>query len=263
MAEVQPQPPARTRKKPTTIATTPFRHHPRIPRQKPFRFMDLAPELRNNIYTLALQQSTDKPLQLIEMPKVALSLAQVSRAVRAESLGIFYSENTFALLFSYFSPYIGGPQGWAYWRGIVRANVKRMSRWASTWGELAAPHLRSLSILRYEHARWIKVSIDLTDPLTPVSLDADVEGGKLDDDKARMIKAEFNSLVLRVLSPQGELELTAERLCILVAAFMLPSKDNLLVGAEQRSRMIEQIGSNAEQRELLANSMYQRKVTND
>lgn len=261
MAEEQPPPPARTRKKPATIATMPFRHHPRIIRQKPLRFMDLAPELRNNIYSFALKYDTDEPLDLTgQIPRTTLSLMHLSRAVRTESLGFFYSENIFALFFSYFSPScLMDP----YRLALVNAKIRVMERWVSVWGELAAPHLRSLSILHYEQGSWTKLFIDTTEPVTPVSLQPVVEGSKPDSDGALMAKTEFNSLVLSVLTPQGELELTVKRLCVLMTALQLVASCARVLSVKRKARLVKQITPDFEEQEMLAMGMYQRRLTNE
>lgn len=59
----------------------------------PFRFMDLAPELRNRIYRLAVLSET-----AIGIRKTGYSrppLLQTSRQIRSEATGIYYSENIF------------------------------------------------------------------------------------------------------------------------------------------------------------------------
>ncbi|KUI72140.1 hypothetical protein VM1G_07431 [Cytospora mali] len=61
--------------------------------KKPFHFLNLPPEIRNDIYRLALVQPTTTDLA---SPQPALT--RVNKQVRAEALSIYYAENKFSLL---------------------------------------------------------------------------------------------------------------------------------------------------------------------
>lgn len=72
----------------------------RIIEQQPFRLLDLPPEVRNTIYALVLQQERVvvlQPANLRTQPTRMMALTQTSRAYREETLGLFYSINTFEL----------------------------------------------------------------------------------------------------------------------------------------------------------------------
>lgn len=54
-----------------------------------FRFLDLLPELRNRIYSIALQTHKSRDISCYRTPRVTL----VSKQVRQETLPLFYSSN--------------------------------------------------------------------------------------------------------------------------------------------------------------------------
>lgn len=130
---------AKRRSKNPTKPAFPPRRSARIIKRKPFRFADLPPELRNRVYKYALQQDTgtDGFIPLTSgLIGAARALSQVSRIVRAESMGLFYAHNTFGIDMNYL-------------RRLVCSHAsawRQLKTWANTWGELAAPHIRSITI---------------------------------------------------------------------------------------------------------------------
>ena len=155
-------------------------HNSRASTQQPFRFMDLPPELRDIIYTFALQPDTKAPqngkspneAQLIEGLSgsvAALALSQVCRIVRQESMKAYYSKTTFVVR--------DLPDSWLRIISRVRplGSVARSSRqargpldlWARKWGVLGAQHIRSLYIGPLEGS----VRISMANEVNPVSFD--------------------------------------------------------------------------------------------
>lgn len=134
MAKIPHPTRARKRLRDTGIAAMPLRRSRRIANRKPFRFNDLPPEIRNAIYSMVLQASDFVQLTG-DLEATAKALSQVSRTVRYESLGIYYSVNYFVdTIF--------------YWDTLRQAQekVSRNKRWVALFGKHAAPHMDALLI---------------------------------------------------------------------------------------------------------------------
>lgn len=136
MAKIpHPTRPTRSRKRHrnTGIAALPLRRSVRIAHRTIFRFNDLAPELRNAIYSLVL--GTNNAIQLTRrLPATAKALSQVSRIIRAESLSTYYSVNSFKVVLHYWSP------------DEAQRAVSCIEEWHDLFGNLAARHVRTLSV---------------------------------------------------------------------------------------------------------------------
>ncbi|KAM0717080.1 hypothetical protein Q7P37_006932 [Cladosporium fusiforme] len=139
---------AKRRQKNSITPTVPLRRSVRIIMRETFRFNDLPSELRDMVYTCALQQDTEADGYLLlsqGMTTTAIAISQVSRKVHTESMAIFYSQNTFEVRVNYF--HVGRPPN-------LDADVfqtfgtadRRLARWAKTLCELAAPHIRLLVV---------------------------------------------------------------------------------------------------------------------
>lgn len=76
----------------------PLRRSRWVIEQKPFRFFDLSPELRNVIYAMVI--STDHAIKMRKKRTKGhgqlRALTQASHALRHESMGLFYALNTFS-----------------------------------------------------------------------------------------------------------------------------------------------------------------------
>ena len=96
MAKTPQQPVSRKRKRTQhdAVAARPLRRSRRVAYREIFRLNDLPPELRNVIYSMVLRSETSLELTGNLSP-TAKALSQVSRAVRIESLGVYFSENDF------------------------------------------------------------------------------------------------------------------------------------------------------------------------
>ena len=138
-----PRSPPRSRKSPqhTHITATPPRRSRRIAYEKPFRFNDLPPELRNTIYSNLLRRDEgSREIGLVDvLPATAKALSQVSRSVRTESMSVFYSENSFMEMCEYRST-----------AHETQQEVNNAEGWFAVFGKLAAPHIRSLAIAYVE-----------------------------------------------------------------------------------------------------------------
>ena len=150
----------RFRKSPpsTRYPATPRRNSRRMTYTRTFRFNDLTPELRDMIYTFALQDEYGSPLELIsKLPSTAKALRQVSRAVGAASLAVYYSQNSFGVDVDF--AHIG-----------LGHDVDFINGWISVFGEFAVHHLRSVCI--YIAAKAFNmhiITIDFTDSVHPVT----------------------------------------------------------------------------------------------
>lgn len=96
----------------------------------------------------------------------AKALSQVSRSVRAESMSIYYSKNTYH---AHLSREFGSRGPWRALDWIKE--VFRIEEWSLLFGELVAPLIPSLRIytamnMWYNYQRG---SIDFKDPLQPLS----------------------------------------------------------------------------------------------
>jgi hypothetical protein len=206
MAKTTLQPSSRKRKRnqDDTIAA-PLRRSRRVAFRDSFRFNDLAPELRNAIYSMALR-SEDSLLELTgKLSATARALSQVSRSVRTESLGIYFSENDF---FAYFSK---------RWNVHGRArdtrylgDIPQTEGWAGLFGRLAAPRLRSLQLQLGRppsfHDRVI-TSVTFGDPLPQMTWAASTDRW---DEISRVREVGVENLAIAVF--QGEAVPTARSL---------------------------------------------------
>jgi hypothetical protein len=205
MAKLPLQPRSRKHRQNTTVAATSLRRSRRIAYKSIFPFNNLAPELRNRVYSMALY--TEDSLDLTgKLTKTAKALSQVSHSVRAESMGIYYSENTFHAYLKRWWTRIG----WRRWP-IWEKEFRRIEEWAMLFGELAGPHLTTLRIENgFAHLLTHHIGfIDFLTPLQPVTWTGQRYG---DFDVKDAIKAELETFALAILRPQGEVVRTATTL---------------------------------------------------
>jgi hypothetical protein len=137
MAKLTTKPGSRKRRQNTAVAATSLRRSVRIAHRTVFRFNDLPLELRNAVYTLVLESDVELTLTN-QLSTLAKALNQVSRTVRAESLSIYYSVNSFNASVTYWSNF-SDPS-------VARQELSRIERWFALFGKLAARHIRTLSI---------------------------------------------------------------------------------------------------------------------
>ena len=191
------------------VATMPLRRSRRVAFRDSFRFNDLPQELRDEVYGMALRNEVShdllgKSLQLTgKMTAEAKALSQVSRSVRAESMSIYYSENTFHAHLSH------------HWNssGIFRARnwVKEVSRiedWTIIFGELAAPRLPSLRIdlARVTWHTYQTGSVDFKELGQPFTWTAHQEESF---ERSEASMPELEAFALAVLRPQSKVVRTA------------------------------------------------------
>jgi hypothetical protein len=145
--------------------------------QQTFRFMGLPKELRDIIYSLALQPDTEKTQtgkppgkpQLIaglSNSTTARALSQVCRTVRQESMKTYCSETTFVVrkLPDRVSARI---RRWTDGGNPAAPGPDPLDMWARTWDELGAQHIRSLYISPLKGT----VRISMVDEANTVSFD--------------------------------------------------------------------------------------------
>jgi hypothetical protein len=131
--------------------------------QQSFRFMELPPELRDIIYTLAMQPEINNLhgwgyirnpdlLAGLSNSTTARALSKVCRTIRHESMKAYYSKNTFVVR--------GVPDPWGNYDPMPNTYYPGsrppkpgcppppdpLHLWARTWGVLGAQHIRSLDI---------------------------------------------------------------------------------------------------------------------
>jgi len=127
---------------------------------KTFRFSDLIPELRDLIYTFVLQDANKSLLKLVsDLPPTAKALRQVSRAVGAEYLAVYYFKNSFTLDNDC--------------RYMTEDELGEINRWISVFGGFAVHHLRSIRINlgpNDMHGNEA-ITINLTNAVRPVTWD--------------------------------------------------------------------------------------------
>ena len=126
----------RFRKSPpsTGHSATPRRNSRRMTYTKTFRFNDLTSELRDMIYTFALQDKNNSRLELIrQLPSTAKALRQVSRAVGAASLAVYYSKNLFEVNLD-------------CGHYMICDDIEFINGWISVFCGFAVHHLRSIRI---------------------------------------------------------------------------------------------------------------------
>lgn len=165
---------------------------------EPCSFYSLPGELRNEIYSLALegiefgweQAGLSRP-----PPSAVRSLSHVSRLVRAELGAMFYAEHNFQC-------------GQVYYH-----QPNDLKGWAHIWGVLAAPNIRSLSLWHGNGAddHYIDIRLDnvkkpATTYFAPFPLPKLRSGYPTERDVNHLL------LALALVIPSGELVLRAERL---------------------------------------------------
>ena len=140
MAKTSHQPSSRKRKRTQddAVAARPLRRSRRVAYREISRLNDLPPELRNVIYSMVLRSETSLELTGNLSP-TAKALSQVSRAVRIESLGVYFSENDFHAYLS--SWWDNGYRDVYYTSGVPETED-----WMALFGELATPRLRSIQL---------------------------------------------------------------------------------------------------------------------
>jgi hypothetical protein len=221
MAKTPQQPSSRKRKRTQddAVAATPLRRSRRVAFRDPFRLADLPPELRDMIYTLVLRNEVLRGFAgntiavTGKLTAEARALSQVSRAVRAESVSIYYSVNTFYAHLAQDFDSTGG------WRALHWARtVSRIERWSNVFGELVAPRLPSLCIYLVAYQRVPPVCytgfINFKEPLQPLTW---IGNGLLGFEMAEACKTELEGFALTVLRPQGKVvrSVTTLRLLLL------------------------------------------------
>lgn len=153
---------------------------------KIFCFTDLPGEVRNQIYTYALYFSdrdfidlefahlSDESRDEIEalaicsnhswlefahsstLTPTAKALIQVSRTVRAESISVYFSINKFRYWAT--TTKIHPPS--SSFRNL-RYDTRRLESWLAVWGDLAVPHIRTISF--GAHVRpWVELQLAQT-----------------------------------------------------------------------------------------------------
>jgi hypothetical protein len=228
MAKTPQQTTKRKRKRAHDDAVTamPLRRSRRVAFRDPFRLTDLPPELRDIIYSMALRNEASrglvgKTIALTgKLTAEARALSQVSRAVRAESMSIYYSENTFYAYLSEDWDTTGGLRA-LHWAKAV----SRIERWSHVFGELVAPRLPSLHlcITCYRSMRYIyqnlnfgSVSfgfINFKEPLQPLTWTGN---GVLGIEMTEASKIELEGFAVAVLGSQGKAVRTAATLRLLL-----------------------------------------------
>lgn len=238
----------------------PPRRSIRIMKQQPFRFRDLPPGLRNTVYAYALADYPERlhGHELREltgcvgqnaghviqpaMSETAKTLSQLSRATRVESLEIYYAQNMFNV----------AVQDTA----LARKSIRRVAEWAAMYGQVAAPRLRSLSTsglfwLKAKSGVWSahRLLIRTTHPTKPLLISPLEEGERL---SPHISEAQLDALVLAILRPQGKLELTAERIRMLLTALHLIPASFGGLNAKQTSTLLAKLATEAGQKEIIS-----------
>lgn len=165
--------------------------------------MDLPRDLRNRIYALAVWQIPytyrngirDNKLLLSTPRKTGRALSQVSRSVRAESMGVYYSQT----------------QLYCCIAGLKDPSADRIQRWLSTWGTLAVPSIRRLD-LNCVSCCAVKIELGNSDN-TSVHV--------IPWQNTRLSKQQLSGIenvVRALLFPGGQVEMTGERLVALLMA---------------------------------------------
>lgn len=95
--------------------------------QSPFRFVDLPPELRNEIYYFALgeRQTSSEPYGPTTCSALAPpALTRTNRQIRNEILGLYYSQNRF----SFQLPFPGGQDGFEHWCAVMGRHFRHIKK---------------------------------------------------------------------------------------------------------------------------------------
>lgn len=179
---------------------------------QPFRFTDLAPELRNMVYEFATfehfqpnEENSDLTTTwngkvLPGISHSAKALDQVSRIIRAECLSVYFADSTFEL------DYFNQPRG-----------LEEIGTWVTTWGTLAIPRMRSICVIfpftpRIGNSKKIFICAKGPGPLVSFEV-----ANNWDPEN----KPDLNKLVTTILQPNGSTKLTTESLELLLAAMQL------------------------------------------
>jgi hypothetical protein len=171
----------------TSIPATPRRNSRRMTYMRTFRFNDLTLELRDMVYTFALPDENNSPLGLIrQLPATAKALRQVSRAVGAASLAVYYSKNSFVV--DVYCAHIG-----------LGHDVDFINGWISVFGGFAVHHLRSICVCIAADDVHV-ITIDLTDSDHPVTYE-NYHGSKW---LTALYKADVQEFVLSEIWPGGK-----------------------------------------------------------
>lgn len=178
------------------------------------------------------------------MSETAHALRQVSRATRSESMGIFYAQDTFDAI---------------AWRDrLVAKRVDIAKKWTAVFGQLAPPRVRSLRIAGLGYFLRIfsgmthrQIFIRTTHTTKPIYIELEKKDGGY---YLHIEEADLNALVLNILWPQGELELTAERIELLLVAMLLVPDYLRLFVAEDKAEVLGKLATKAGQEELMSDS---------
>lgn len=229
----------------------------------------ITPEIRNTIYSYALLNHTfrwpslftvwedlrsihlssgfSRTLVSFERPsllmKTAKNLSQASRAIRHESMGIYFAKNV--------SEFRVSPR-----RSSVQM-VEQLEDWANIWGDVVTPKLRFLKINNVRcydgtHDR-AQVDIDLLNATQPVAISNGwlwILRGK----GTGIDEAGLNALVLSILRPKGALELTNERILTLLVALQLLPREFRSIKPDQRAELLAKLATRDGQDLLLKDS---------
>jgi len=192
---------------PGPAAAPPLHRSRRIAHRTIFRFNDLAPELRNEIYMMAMRVAVEGSLYLIgKLPATVKSLSQVSRTVRSEALSLYYPENTFRVT-----------RRSGELVSSLRKGSLNIEKWVGLFGSFAAPHIRSLCIRSVlEPHCYAPLFIDFMEPIRPLT----VEGVSLRLNSPDFI-AELNAFTLAVLRPEGDVVRSTETLRLLLTGLRI------------------------------------------
>lgn len=213
---------------------------PSHPVQPFFRFGDLPPEIRSMVYDLATgnlqfpdeifeRSTTWNGVVLPAISQGAKALSQVSRAVRNESLSTYYADSTYELDYS-----------------CKPGGLDNIEMWASTWGILAIPHIRSIRVIcPFSFLYREKICVRTKGPGPLVSF-----GGPYN--WSAELASDLNDLAMAILQPRGNIELTAETLKLLLVALQL-FRYSWDAGPPRESweRLLKQLTSKAGQEEVI------------
>ncbi|KAK7987186.1 hypothetical protein PG996_006213 [Apiospora saccharicola] len=107
--------------------------------QSPFRFLDLPPELRNEIYYFALgeHQTSSEPYGPTTCTALAPpALTRTNRQIRNETLGLYYSQNRF----SFQLPVPGGQDAFQRWCAAMGPHLQFIGKSISfTYSDTTGP----------------------------------------------------------------------------------------------------------------------------
>jgi hypothetical protein len=223
MAKISHQPSSRKRKRAQddAVAAPPLRRSRRVAFRDSFRFNDLPRELRDEIYGMALRNEVSRDLagtSLLltgKMTAEAKALSQVSRSVRAESMSIYYSENTFHAHLTLYWNSMG-----SYRAESWTPEVFRVEQWCIIFGELVAPLLPSLRLDLAKQAwhTYQAGSVDFKESVQPLTWTAHQDQRF---ERSNTSMPELEAFALAVLRPQGKVVRTATALRLFLLGLQL------------------------------------------